>query len=137
MKRRIFKKQNVMDTAVSVAIGGGANVAIDFALSQIPQMATVDQKYIDLGKFAVGVVGSSMIGNKYVKDAMNGVAVVGISNFAKSFMAEQTVEKQAGVPEDTIGAIGRRNRLPLRSRNKLQQLAERAKVGGTASAFIG
>ena len=125
--KKLFRKQNVIDTALSVGLGGVANVGVDYALAQIPQLATVDEKYVNLGKFAVGVIGSTMVSNRYVKDAMNGVAVVGISNFAKTMIdGSASIE---GVPQQTVGRVGRR--MPLRGRNRM-----RGKMGVSASNFI-
>lgn len=112
MAKNPFKKQNVIDAAVNIAIGGAANVAVDYAISQIDTLATMEEDKINLGKFIVGTIGSIMVGNKMLKAAMDGFAVVGIANYAKSLMNTTPAAGTTGVPYGTIGRIPARRVMP-------------------------
>ena len=127
--KKVFKKDNVVNTAVSVAMGGVANVGMDYIRANVDMLSQLDDKTYNLGKFGVGVLASTFVGNRYLKDALNGLAVVGISNYAQSLL-DSTPEKTAGVSEGTIAKVPR-----LFARNLRSQYAK--KVGGSASAFMG
>ena len=111
-----FKKQNVMDTVVTVGIGGAANVAIDAVVDSYNKTATtpVDDVYVHAGKFVIGAIGSAMVGNRYAKAALDGVGVVGASNLIAYLMEDTETTKKtkpepdpktAGIPYGTIGRI--------------------------------
>lgn len=120
MAKNLFKTQNIIDTAVNVAIGGGANAAIDYAFANVDMLAEYQGDTKNLIKFGLGVIGSSMVSNKYLKAAMDGVATVGISNYINDMMQSAGNEATAGLP---AGMIGRRPRyVPAR-----QALANRMK----------
>lgn len=113
-KKNPFKKQSAIDCAINVGIGGGANVAIDYAVDMLNDSmdAPIDDLYINIGKLAIGAVGSSMVSNKYLKSALDGIAVVGVSNLVKGLMdgsADSPGEKTptSGVPFGTVGRIVR------------------------------
>lgn len=110
-----FKKQNVMDTVVTVGLGGAANVAIDAVVDSYNESATtpVDDVYVHAGKFVIGAIGSAMVGNRYAKAALDGIGVVGASNLI-AYLMEDTQSKKpdpkpdpktAGIPYGTIGRI--------------------------------
>lgn len=112
MAKNPFKKGNVVDTLISVGVGGAGNVAADYIINSIQKDATEpwSPDTINLGKFIIGSVGSAMVSNKYAKALMDGFAVVGASNYISSLMAESTDAAQgtaaqgtAGVPAGTIG----------------------------------
>ena len=109
-----FKKQNVMDTVVTVGLGGAANVAIDAVVDSYNKTATtpVDDVYVHAGKFVIGAIGSAMVGNRYAKAALDGVGVVGASNLISYLMEDTETTKKtkpepktAGIPYGTIGRI--------------------------------
>ncbi|MGN0187396.1 MAG: hypothetical protein ACI392_06595 [Paludibacteraceae bacterium] len=106
-----FKKQNVMDTVVTVGLGGAANVAIDAVVDSYNKSATtpVDDIYVHAGKFIVGAIGSAMIGNRYAKAALDGVGVVGASNLIAYLMDDTTKSTPetttAGIPHGTVGRV--------------------------------
>lgn len=104
-----FKKESIVDTLINVGVGGAANVAIDSAVGAYNKSATtaIDNTYVHAGKFLLGSVGGSMVSNRYLRAAMDGIAVVGASNLIASFMepAEGPKEPTAGVPEGTLGRI--------------------------------
>lgn len=111
-----FKKQNVMDTVVTVGLGGAANVAIDAVVDSYNESATtpVDDVYVHAGKFIVGAIGSAMVGNRYAKAALDGVGVVGASNLIAYLMDDTKKPKKkeptkepptAGIPYGTVGRV--------------------------------
>lgn len=107
MAKNPFKKQNLIDSAINVGIGGVANVAVDYAVSNIDMLATQSDRTINIGKFVVGAVGSTMVSDKMLKAAMDGIAVVGVSNLAKSFMTPDVDGGTTGVAATTIGRVRR------------------------------
>lgn len=107
-----FKKQNIIDAAINVFIGGVANVAVDYAIFNIDMLATQSDKTINIGKLVLGAVGSTMVSDKMIKAALDGIAVVGVSNLSKSLMtvtstASSTNEGTNGVARGTIGRVRR------------------------------
>ena len=131
--KKLFKKQSIIDTAVNVGVGGAANVGIDYAVSSIDALATLDPMYINLGKIAVGVLGGTMIKNKVARAAVDGIAVVGVSNLVKDLMAGDTTTEPAattsGLAKGTIGRTIPGNRRYMRNRV--------SGIGAAASSFMG
>lgn len=109
-KNPFIKKQNIIDAAINVGVGGVANVAVDYAVASIDMLATQSERTINIGKFVLGAVGSTMVSDKLIKAAMDGIAVVGVSNLAKSLMSDRASDGTAGVPTGTIGRVVRRMR---------------------------
>ncbi|MBO7736072.1 MAG: hypothetical protein J6S67_26110 [Methanobrevibacter sp.] len=133
--KKFMKKQNVVDTAVNLALGGGANVAIDYVVSSIDALSDIDERYINAGKLVIGAVGSSMVSNKMAKSALDGIAIVGASNLIKSLMGGETsVDGGAtGVPAGTVGRLIGRARMPRKSFGR----AIRSSVNGVpASTYM-
>lgn len=133
-KKNPFKKENVMDTVVSVGLGGAANVAIDAAVGAYNDSATtpIDEMYVHIGKFIVGALGSSMLSNRYAKAALDGVGVVGASNLIDYLMNNNTKddkkeEPTAGIPTGTIGRIVTPNGAYVR------KLKRKSRVSGVAN----
>lgn len=136
-----FKKGNVMDTVVSVGIGGASNVAIDYAVTEYNKTATtkIEADTVNLVKFIGGSIGSAMVGNKYLKAALDGIGVVGASNYLASIMESTTTgtgdgtgdgtgtgdSKTSGIPYGVVGRVGR-----IRTKNA--NYARRAKMSGTS-----
>jgi len=140
-----FKKGNVMDTVVSVGIGGASNVAIDYAVTEYNKTATtkIEADTVNLVKFIGGSIGSAMVGNKYLKAALDGIGVVGASNYLASIMESSTTgdstgdgkgdgkgdstgdSKTSGIPYGVVGRVGR-----IRTKNA--NYARRAKMSGTS-----
>lgn len=134
-----FKKQNVMATLVNVGIGGAGNVAIDYAVAKYNESATtkLEDNTVNLIKFVGGALGSAMVGNKYVKAALDGVGVVGASNYLSSLINDDTDTSAAaaekttttsGVPASTIGRLRRIGRI----RTGNAGYARRVKMSGTS-----
>ena len=129
-----FKKQSIMDTLTNVGIGGAANVAIDYAVSQIDQLASVDPTYINVGKIAIGAIGGAMSKNKLVRAAVDGIAVVGVSNLVAGLIAGDTPAETAapgtaGLAKGTIGRPMLGNRRYIRRHV--------SGIGASANAFMG
>ena len=130
-----FKKSSAIDTLTNVGIGGAANVAIDYAVQQIDALATADPMYVNIGKIAVGAIGGSMVKNKMLRAAADGVAVVGVSNLISSFLTDADTTKGSegevinGLARGTIGRVIPGNRRYIRNRV--------SGIGGAASAFMG
>ena len=108
-----FKKSSIIDTVVNVGVGGAANVAIDYAVSAVDALASVDPKWINAGKIALGALVGTMIKNKIARAAADGVAVVGASNLVSSLVAgtdTPAADGAAGIPFGTIGKVRLGNR---------------------------
>lgn len=109
MAKNPFKKQSIIDTVVNVGIGGAANVAIDYVVSQVEAIQSLGETTINAGKIALGAVVGSMVSNKMLRAAADGVATVGVSNLISGLMAG---EATSGLPYGTVGlphgTIGRR-----------------------------
>lgn len=134
--RNPFKKQSIIDCAINVGLGGASNVAIDYAVDMLKESAGVEieDMYVNIGKFVIGAVGSSMVSNKYLKSAMDGVAVVGVSNLVKELISEtpsgssEGETPTTGVPYGTVGRI-------VRTPNIRYARAMRGKAGRKVSGI--
>ena len=99
-----FKKSSIVDTVVNVGIGGAANVAVDYAFSQIEALASLSDTWKNAIKIAAGVVGGTMVSGsyaKYVRPALDGLATVGASNLIASYLPtgeSAAQEATAGMP---------------------------------------
>ena len=121
-----FKKSAIVDTLVSVGVGGAANVAMDYAFSQIDALASLGETWKNAIKIGVGVIGGTMTSNKYLRAAVDGIATVGASTLVASYITPAT--PAAGLPQGTIG------RLKVGQRG----FARRARVAGVGGAdFMG
>lgn len=106
-----FKKQSIVDTLVNVGIGGAANVAVNYAFNEIDMFSTLTSTEKNAIKIAIGVLGGSMSSNKYLRAAVDGVAVVGVSDLIDSYMAKDDANNggtavpagPAGLPNGMIG----------------------------------
>lgn len=130
-KKNPFKQKSIMDTLINVGVGGGANVAIDAAVTSYNNTAgtPIDETYINVGKIALGVVGGSMVANRYLRAAADGVAVVGVSNLIKSFM-EQDTAPESGAAGFMAASVGAR---PMRTGKPMYAAKARKSVSGTAN----
>lgn len=112
MAKNPFKKKGITDTLINVGIGGAANVAMDYVVSSVEALSSLDSKTINAIKIGVGVLGGTMTTNKIVRAAVDGIATVGVSNLVASLMDGTTsTSGTAGIPNGTIGAfrLGNRN----------------------------
>lgn len=109
--KNLFKKSSIVDTLVNVGIGGAANVAMDYAVTNIGALASLGDTTVNAIKIAVGALAGSMTSNKYLRAATDGIATVGVSNLVKGYIGgdEAGAEVPAGVP--FIGKVktGQRN----------------------------
>ena len=99
-----FKKQSIVDTLVNVGIGGAANVAVNYAFNEIDMLSNLTSTEKNAIKIAIGVLGGSMSSNKYVRAAVDGVAVVGVSDLIDSYMAKED-EKKDPITKDPITGL--------------------------------
>lgn len=96
-----------MDTVVNVGVGGAANVAVDYAWGKLDFLAGLGATTKNAIKIAGGAILGSMVKNKYVRAAADGIAVVGVSNLIASYLpgAETSTEPGSGLPEGMIGRV--------------------------------
>ena len=118
MAKNPFKKQSIVDTVVNVGIGGAANVAIDYVVSQVEAIQSFGDTTINAAKIALGAVAGSMVSNKMLRAACDGIATVGVSNLVKGLMDGDTTSKEdvKGLPYGTIGRVIPGNRAYRRAR---------------------
>lgn len=127
MAKNPFKKQSIVDTVVNVGIGGAANVAIDYVVSQVEAIQSLGDTTINAAKIALGAVAGSMVSNKMLRAACDGIATVGVSNLVKGLMDGTTsTETTSGLPSGTIGRVIPGNRAYRRAR----------KVSGVGAAAV-
>lgn len=108
MAKNPFKKQSIMDTVVNVGIGGAANVAIDYVVSQVEAIQSLGDTTINALKIAAGAVVGSMVSSKMARAAADGVATVGVSNLIAGLMADsETPSPSPGAGALPYGTIGR------------------------------
>lgn len=107
-----FKVKNITDTLVNVGVGGAANVAMDYALNSIGEVAGYDLSKgttKNAVKIAVGALAGSMFNSKYAHAAFDGIATVGAANLIDSLVNGEAGNGgsvvTSGLPEGTIGRI--------------------------------
>ena len=131
MAKNPFKKQSIIDTVVNVGIGGAANVAIDYVVSQVDAIQSLGDTTINAAKIALGAVAGSMVSNKMLRAACDGIATVGVSNLVKGLMdGTSSTETTSGLPYGTIGRVIPGNRAYRRARKV-------SGVGGAAAGVMG
>ena len=117
MAKNPFKKQSIIDTVVNVGIGGAANVAIDYVVSQVDAIQSLGDTTINAAKVALGAVAGSMVSNKMLRAACDGIATVGVSNLVKGLMeGTSATETTSGLPYGTIGRVIPGNRAYRKAR---------------------
>lgn len=128
MAKNPFKKQSIVDTVVNVGIGGASNVAIDYVVRQVEAIQSLGDTTINAAKIALGAVAGSMVSNKMLRAACDGIATVGVSNLVKGLMEGTSTpnEGAAGLPYGTIGRVIPGNRAYKRAR----------KVSGVGAATV-
>lgn len=117
-----------MDTVVNVGIGGAANVAIDYVVSQVEAIQSLGDTTINAAKIALGAVVGSMVSNKMLRAACDGVATVGVSNLVSGLLADATPASgmpygTIGLPKDTVGRVIPGNRAYRRAHRKVSGVA--------------
>ena len=128
MAKNPFKSKSIMDTVVNVGIGGAANVAIDYVVSQVEAIQSLGDTTINAAKVALGAVVGSMVSNKMLRAACDGVATVGVSNLVSGLLADATPASgmpygTIGLPKDTVGRIIPGNRAYRRAHRKVSGVA--------------
>lgn len=98
-----------MDTVVNVGVGGAANVAIDYVVDQVDFIKELGDTTVNAAKIAIGAVAGSMVSNKILRAACDGVATVGVANLIKGLISgEESAaadEPTSGLPYGTIGRV--------------------------------
>lgn len=98
-----------MDTVVNVGVGGAANVAIDYVVDQVDFIKELGDTTVNAAKVAIGAVAGSMVSNKILRAACDGVATVGVANLIKGLISgEESAaadEPTSGLPYGTIGRV--------------------------------
>lgn len=125
-----FKKSSIIDTAINVGVGGAANVAMDYVFSRVDALASLEPTTKNIVKIVAGAVGGSMVSNKYVRAAADGVATVGVSNLIASYIGEEETPTTAVTSGLAKGTIGRAYRMGQRGFRKVSGIA------GEAGAFM-
>lgn len=131
-----FKKANITDTILNVAVGGGANVAIDYVVNKVEAIKDLGDTTINTIKIVAGSLVGSMVSNKVARAAADGVAIVGAANLISGLIADATSgsnnggEGANGLPYGTIGRVRMGNRAYRRA-------AERKVAGPGAAAVMG
>lgn len=98
-----FKKSSIMDTVVNVGIGGAANVAFDSVVASFDAFSALDATTKNAIKIGAGALVGSMINNKYVRAAADGIATVGVSNLVASYIGGSSEPAPTGgLPAGTI-----------------------------------
>lgn len=123
-----------MDTVVNVGVGGAANVAIDYVVNQVDAIKELGDTTINAAKIVAGAVAGSMVSNKILRAACDGVATVGVANLISGLIGDTTTspttEGAAGLPHGTIGRVIPGNRAYRRA-------AARKVAGPGAAAVMG
>ena len=104
MAKNPFKKQSIIDTAINVGVGGAANVAIDYVVSQVDALKGLGDTTVNAMKIVAGAVVGSMVDNKIARAACDGVATVGVSNLIAGMIdgTDAPENGQGGLPYGTI-----------------------------------
>lgn len=105
-----FKKSSIMDTVINVGIGGAANVAFDSVVASFETFAALDATTKNAIKIGLGALAGSMVNNKYVRAAADGIATVGVSNLVAGYIGNSDAAPAAGLPSGTIGRVRMGNR---------------------------
>lgn len=122
MAKNPFKKSIIIDTVVNVGIGGAANVAIDYVVDSVESIKSLGDTTINAAKIALGAVAGSMVSNKMLRAACDGVATVGVANLIKGLISSEESAPQeptSGLPYGTIGRVIPGNRAYRRAARKV------------------
>lgn len=130
MAKNPFKKQSIIDTVINVGIGGAANVAIDYVVNSVDAIKSLGDTTVNAAKIAIGAIAGSMVSNKMLRAACDGIATVGVSNLVAGLMEEQ-VAPTNGLPYGTIGRIAR-----VRPGNAAYRRARTRKVSGVSTGAV-
>lgn len=109
MAKNPFKRQSIIDTVINVGIGGAANVAIDYVVNSVDAIKSLGDTTVNAAKIAIGAIAGSMVSNKMLRAACDGIATVGVSNLVAGLMEDQAAPA-SGLPYGTIGRVRPGNR---------------------------
>ena len=133
MAKNPFKKQSIIDTMINVGVGGAANVAIDYVVDQVEAIKALGDTTINAAKIVLGSVVGSMVSNKILRAATDGIATVGVSNLVKGLItgeetATQVTDATSGLPYGTVGRVSPGNRAYRRA-NKVSGVGASSVMG--------
>lgn len=133
MAKNPFKKQSIMDTMINVGVGGAANVAIDYVVDQVEAIKALGDTTINAAKIVLGSVAGSMVSNKILRAATDGIATVGVSNLVKGLITGDSsvtpdTDATSGLPYGTIGRVRPGNRAYRRA-NKVSGVGASSVMG--------
>lgn len=117
MAKNPFKKQSIIDTVINVGIGGAANVAIDYVVNSVDAIKSLGDTTVNAAKIAIGAIAGSMVSNKMLRAACDGIATVGVSNLVAGLMEDQAAPA-SGLPYGTIGRVRPGNAAYRRARTR-------------------
>lgn len=109
--KKLFNTKNLTDTAVNLIVGGGANVAMDYAVSEVEALKSLSADTVNYIKIGVGVLAGTMTGNKYLRAAADGLATVGASQLISGLISGTTAGDGGnggganGLPAHMVGAL--------------------------------
>lgn len=106
--KKLFNKKNITDTVVNLAVGGGANAAMDYAVSKVDALSSLSADTVNYIKIGVGVLAGTMTGNKYLRAAADGLATVGASQLISGLISTTVDgggEGASGIPANMVGAL--------------------------------
>lgn len=133
MAKNPFKKDSIIDTAINVGTGGAANALVDMAVDSV--FPNADPMYVNIGKFAGGVILGSMAGkNQMLRAAVDGVATVGVSNLISNLVADGFGSGSDSGSGEGEGASGFKRDVLGRVRSGHSKLARRIKMRGVGNA---
>lgn len=101
--KKLFSKSGAMSTLVNVGIGGAANVAADSIFESFDIIAKQTDTVKNAIKVGVGILGGVISKEPMVHAAVDGIAVVGVSDLMKGLIKENRTDAPAGLPAGTIG----------------------------------
>lgn len=102
-----FKKQSIVDTLINVGVGGAANVAMDYAFAQVDALASLGDTTKNAIKIGAGILGGTMVKNKYLRAATDGIATVGVSNLIDSYINGSAASTETATAPSGAPFIGR------------------------------
>lgn len=125
---KLFQKANILTTLMNVGIGGAANVAMDTVVANVEALKSLDPKWLQGIKIAVGVLGGSLTSNKVLRAATDGIATVGASELVSGLINSEDTpgggnDGTAGLSPGTIGRLRLGNHSFMR-RNRVSGIPE-------------
>lgn len=91
-----FKTKSIVDTITNVAIGGAANVAMDYIVENVATLKEwlggENASTGNIVKIIAGAAVGSMVSNRYARAAADGLATVGAADLMKSYITSDSTD---------------------------------------------